>query len=384
MTVVRSTVADVDLDAIVANMRAVARHGERVIAVVKADAYGHGAEVVAAALADAGAEMLAVFAIDEAIELRRSGIASPVLVLGGLTDPSEADAAVLFDLTVTVWDEERARILSSAASAAGATARVHVKVDTGLTRLGAPLDDALRRFRAIRAMPALAVDGFFTHFATADEPGDTFTAEQMRRFADVVSALPDRPRLVHAAASAGAALLDARGPANAVRCGLALYGLQPAAHLTTLRLRPALRWTSRVHRVARVPAGTGVSYGHEFRAARESVIATVPVGYGDGLPRIAEARARPLVRGRPVRIAGRIAMDLAMLDVTDVPEVREGDEVVVIGEQDGAHVTAEDLAAACGTINYEVVTNIRRRVARRYRQGGKLVAIRTLSGVERE
>jgi alanine racemase len=382
MTPLRSTVADIDLDAIAGNLQAVARHGERVIAVVKADAYGHGAEVVSRAAVEGGADTLAVFTVDEALALRAAGIAAPVLVLGGITDATEAEAAVARDLVVTVWDETPARLLSSAAAATRRTARVHVKVDTGLTRLGAPLDEASGRYARIRAMPGLEIDGIFTHFATADDLGDTFAAEQLRRFADVVSALPERPRLVHAAASAGAALLDTSATCNAVRCGLALYGLYAAPHLTEVRLRPALRWTSRVHRIARVRAGTGISYGHEYRLARDGVIATVPVGYGDGLPRVAGKAARLLVRGCPTAIAGRVAMDLVMLDVTDIAGVREGDEVVVIGEQEGAHVAAEDLAAACGTINYEVVTAIRRRVARRYWRDGRIVAQRTLSGVE--
>jgi alanine racemase len=231
-------------------------------------------------------------------------------------------------------------------------------------------------------MAGIDVDGLFTHFATADDIGDTFAAEQLRRFAEVIGALPERPRLVHAAASAGAALLDTTPTCNAVRCGLALYGLHAAPHLLAIRLRPALRWASRVHRLARAAAGTGVSYGHEYRLARDGLIATVPVGYGDGLPRAAAKRACLLVRGRATAIAGRVAMDLVMLDVTDVPGVREGDEVVLIGEQDGARVTADELAAAYDTISYEVVTGIRRRVARRYWRGGKLVALRTLAGVE--
>ena len=382
MTALRSTVADVDLDAIAANVAAVARHGERVIAVVKADAYGHGSEVVSRAAVDAGADMLAVFTVDEALVLRRAGIDAPILVLGGVTDPAEAAAAVESSLAVTVWDEPRARMLAAAATAARTTAHVHVKVDTGLTRLGAPLDEAADRYTVIRGLAGIEIDGFFTHFATADDPGDTFAAEQLRRFTAVVSALPERPRLVHAAASAAAALLDTSATCNAVRCGLALYGLYAAPHLMGVRLRPALRWTSRVHRVARVPAGTGVSYGHEYRMPRDGTIATVPVGYGDGLPRLAGRAARLLVRGCRVAIAGRVAMDLVMLDVTDVPGVREGDEVVVVGAQGAERVTAEDLAAACDTINYEVVTSIRRRVPRRYLRAGRPVAIRTLTGVE--
>lgn len=380
MTVLRSTVADVDLDAIVANLGAVARGGDRVIAVVKADAYGHGAEAVSITLVEASAAMLAVFTVDEAIVLRAAGIRAPILVLGGITGASEADAVVSHDLAAVVWDQDRAGLLARAAGAAGRTAHVHVKVDTGLTRLGAPLDEALARVSAVRELAHLAVDGIFTHFANADEAGDTFSAEQLRRFAEVVAALPERPAFVHASASAGVAALGPLSPCNAVRPGLALYGLHAAPHLAaSMPLRPALRWSSRVHRLARAKAGTGVSYGHEYRLPRDGIVATVPVGYGDGLMRAAGRAARLLVRGCATGIAGRVAMDLVMLDVTEVPGVREGDEVVIIGTQGGASVSAEDLAAACGTINYEVVTNVRARVPRRYLRGGRLVATRTLA-----
>ncbi len=376
MTALRSTVADVDLDAIAHNVHAIAPNGEQVIAVVKADAYGHGYEAVGRTLVEEGAAMLAVFTVDEGALLRHSGIDAPILVLAGITEPGETEIVVRLGLTVTVWDLERARLLSSAA---GSTARVHVKVDTGLMRLGAPLDAAVDRIKRIRALPNLAVDGIFTHFATADEEHDSFAVEQVRRFESVLSALDERPAFVHAAASAGAVAVDTRHICNAVRPGLALYGLHAAPHLATIDLRPALAWRSRVHRVARASAGAGVSYGHEYRLPRDGRIATVPVGYGDGLPRAAGRRARVLVRGRALPIAGRVAMDLIMIDVTDVPEIREGDEVVLIGEQDGARRSAEDLADACGTINYEVVTNIRPRVARRYHRGGRVVATRTLA-----
>lgn len=379
MTPVRSTVVDVDLDAIAANLRAARGDAAHAIAVVKADAYGHGAEAVSEALVEAGADMLAVFTVEEGLVLRRAGIRAPILVFVGVTDPSEVAPAVEADLALGVWDVERARAIGSAAGARHKSARVHVKVDTGLTRLGAPLEEAADRYRAIRAVPNLEIEGFYTHYATADSPGDTFTVEQVRRFAAAVASLPERPTYVHASASAGVALVGVADPCNTVRPGLALYGLHAAPHLErAITLRPALRWSSRVQRLARVPKGTGVGYGHDYRTARDgSLIATVPVGYGDGLPRSAR-QADVLIRGTRARIANRVAMDLFMLDVTDVPDAREGDEVVLIGSQQGEALTAEDLAASCGTINYEVVTNIRPRVPRRYFRGGRHVATRTL------
>lgn len=380
MTALRSTVIDVDLDAIahnVARLRAKAS-GKALIAVVKADAYGHGAEVTTRALADAGAEMLAVYTADEAVTLRRSGATSRVLVLGGVSDASEARAAVDHGLDVVVWDEPRASTLAAAARTAGTRARVHVKVDTGLTRLGALPDEAPARYRRIRAMDGLEVEGAMTHFANADVEGDTFTAEQVRRFRAFLDAIGERPRLVHAAASAGVAI-GADAACNAVRPGLAVYGLHAAPFLEpTLDLRPALRWTSRIHRVATVPAGTGVGYEHHYRTTREARIATVPVGYGDGLQRAAR-EAEVLVRGRRARIAKRVAMDMFMVEVTDIDGVAEGDEVVLIGSQGDDRLDAEDLARSCGTINYEIVTALRRRVARRYWRSGRVVATRTLA-----
>lgn len=380
MTAIRSTVVDVDLDAIAHNVGALSPAGEQVIAVVKADAYGHGAEMVSEAALDAGAVMVAVFTVEEAVVLRRAGIGGRILVLGGLSDPAEADAAVAHSLTMTVWDEPRARLLASAARSAGTRLAAHMKVDTGLIRQGVLPDEAVDRWNAIGSIPGIALEGIFTHFATADDAGDTFAAAQLKRFGAVVASLPLPPPLVHASASAGIAALGATPLCNAVRPGISLYGLHAAPHLArSLRLRPALRWSSRIHRIAAVPSGTGVGYGHDYRTHRPARIATVPVGYGDGLPRAAR-RADVLVRGHRLRIADRVAMDLFMVDVTDVPDAREGDEVVLIGSQDGETVAAEDLAASCGTINYEVVTNIRARVPRRYLRGGEVVATRTMSG----
>ena len=378
---IRSTVADIDLDAIASNVEAIhARSKADVIAVVKADGYGHGAQAVAEACFEAGAVMVAVAEVEEGLALREGGVNGPILVFLGATDTSEVAHAVAQDLFLVVWDVERARAISEAATVLRRTARVHFKVDTGLTRLGAPMKEAAARYRAIAALPHIEIDGVFTHFATADDPEPSNDRAQLERFREVLSMLPDRPRLVHAAASAGVAAFGPMDGMNAVRTGLSVYGLHAAPHLANaMALRPALSWRSRVLRIASVPAGTGVSYGHEYRLPRDGRIATVPVGYGDGLPRVAGKRGAVLLRGRRVGFAGRICMDLVMLDVTDIPDAREGDEVVLIGAQAGAKQTAEELAAACDTINYEIVTGLRRRVPRRYFRGGQIIATRTLA-----
>jgi alanine racemase len=378
---IRSTVADIDLDAIASNVEVIrARTKADVIAVVKADGYGHGAQAVAETCFEAGAVMVAVAEVEEGLALREGGVNGPILVFLGATDSSEVAHAVAQDLLMVVWDVERARAISEAASVLRRTARVHFKVDTGLTRLGAPMKEAAARYRAIASLPHIEIDGIFTHFATADEPDTSNDRAQFARFREVLSTIADRPRLVHAAASAGVAAFGPLDGMNAVRTGLSIYGLHAAPHLASaLPLRPALSWRSRIHRMASVPESTGVSYGHEYHLPRDGRIATVPVGYGDGLPRIAAKRGVVLLRGRRVGFAGRICMDLVMLDVTDIPDSREGDEVVLIGAQAGAKQTAEDLAEACGTINYEIVTGIRRRVPRRYFRGGQVVGTRTLA-----
>lgn len=380
MSALRSSIVDVDLDAVAHNVAAICAKapGRQLIAVVKADAYGHGAEVTSRALLESGADMLAAYTADEAVALRRSGIRARILVLGGVSDSGEAAAAVEHDLDVVVWDEGRAAALAAAARSAKRRSRVHFKVDTGLTRLGALPADAPERYRRIRSIDGLEVDGAMTHYANADVEGDTFTAEQVRRFRDFLGAIGEPPRLVHAAASAGIAV-GADASFTAVRPGLALYGLHPEPFLEpALDLRPALGWTSRIHRLATVPAGTGVGYTHPYRTEREARIATVPVGYGDGLQRSAR-EAEVLIRGSRARIAKRVAMDMFMVDVTHIPAAAEGDEVVLIGAQGSDRLTAEDLARSCGTINYEIVTALRRRLTRRYRRGGRIVATRTLA-----
>ena len=376
---VRSSVADIDLDAVEANVRAIrARSGVGLFAVVKADAYGHGAEAVAEAAIEAGADGLAIATVEEGLILRRAGRREPILVLLGASDPAELDAAVRERLGLTVWDVASARAIAAAARAERTTAAVHFKVDTGLTRLGAPLAEAPDRYRAIRVLEGIAVEGIFTHLARADEADLASANGQLDRFDEVLAAI-DAPRWVHTGATASVESLPTRRGVTAVRVGLGLYGLHAAGGAAGPQLRPALVWRSRILRVADVPRGTGVGYGHEYRLPRDGRIATIPAGYGDGIPRAAAGRGRVLVAGRPLPLAGRVSMDHVTVDVTDSGPVHEGDEAVIVGTQGGAALTADDLAAACGTINYEIVTGIRARVPRRYLRGGRVVALKTLA-----
>ena len=232
---IRSTVADIDLDAIVSNVEAIrARAKADVIAVVKADAYGHGAEAVAETCFEAGAVMVAVAAVEEGLALREGGVNGPILVLLGPTDSSEVAHAVAQDLFLVVWDVERARAISEAATVLRRTVRVHFKVDTGLTRLGAPVKEAAARYRAIASLPHIEIDGIFTHFATADEPDTSNDRAQFEKFRGVLSSLPDRPRLVHAAASAGVAAFGPLEGMNAVRTGLAVASVVDYQHAVSV------------------------------------------------------------------------------------------------------------------------------------------------------
>ncbi len=356
-----------------------ARAKAEIIAVVKDDAYGHGVEAVSETLAALDVAMLAVFTVEEALAVRASGTRTPVLAFVGAEERADAEAAVAAECALVVWDLANARLIDDVAARAGRRAAVHFKVDTGLTRLGAPFEEAAARYRAIRELRHLSVEGLFTHLATADELDNRNDRQQLARFAEVLGAIGEPPRWVHAAATAGVAAFGPIPGCTAVRPGLALYGLHAAAHQEdTLALRPALEWRSRVRRVAAVKAGTGVSYGLEYHLPRDGRVATVPVGYGDGLARSLGKRGHVLLKERALGFAGRVAMDLVMLDVSELPDVREGDEVVIIGRQGGAEQTAADLADAASTISHDVVTGIRRRVPRRYHRGGRVVAQRTM------
>jgi len=289
-------------------------------------------------------------------------------VLGG-TFPGQEAAVVEHDMATAVWAVEAARALAAAARAAGRTVGVHLKVNTGMTRLGVEPADAPVFAGALRELAGLELAGVFSHLATADAV-DTATARaQIARFADVVRALADigvRPRLVHLANSA-AVLAAPPAHFSMVRPGIMLYGCAPAAHLAErAQLRPTLRLRTAVAQVRRVPTGTPVGYGGTFVTGRPSAIATVPLGYADGYHRLNSNRAQMAVRGTRVPVAGRVCMDHTMLDVTDAGAVAAGDAVTAIGAEGGAAVTADEVAGWCETIPYEVLTSIGRRVPRVY------------------
>lgn len=364
----RPTVAEVDLGALVHNfetMRALVSPS-RVIAVVKADAYGHGVGSVAAALESAGADAFAVAIVEEGLELRSASVRRPILVLGGVA-PAAAGEAVRAGLTPVVFDAGQVAPLAHACG--GSPLYVHIKIDTGMSRLGIDPHEIDALVHELERHPTVRVAGVLTHLGCADAPDPEPTKRQLALFRDVLSALRRagvEPGLRHAAASAGAIRFPS-ARLDMVRLGISLYGHLPSPTLPAPRLpglQPVLRVRTMVQQVREVPAGTAVGYGATFVARRPSRIATLPMGYADGLSRLLSNRGEVLVHGQRAPIAGNVCMDMAMVDVTDIPGVTAGDEVVVLGEQGGQTITADDVARRSDTISYEVLTSLSRRVPR--------------------
>jgi alanine racemase len=366
----RPTWLDVDLDAIAHNVRAIRTligPGVALMAVLKADGYGHGAVKVARTVLNNGADWCGVASLSEATALRSMGIEAPILILG-FTPAWHAREALLRDVALTAYDLDVARAYSRAAQELKRTARLHVKVDTGMSRLGVLPAEAPDFIRTVAALPAVCVEGVFTHFSSADSNED-YTRLQLARFRGVLSALGDLPtlRYIHAANSA-AALVYPEARFNMVRIGLAMYGLNPFHPLplrpSGLTLRPAMTWRTTIAQVKTLPAGTPVSYGGRFICPRETTIAVIPVGYADGFRRAPQTFGEVLVRGQRAPIIGAVCMDQTILDVSHIPGVRIGDEVVIIGRQGDAQITVEEAAARLGTISYEVISAILPRVPR--------------------
>jgi len=333
------------------------------MAVVKANGYGHGAVPAARAALQGGATWLGVSSIPEGIELRRAGVTEPILNLG-YTPPAALSAAVAEKLSLTVYDRAGLSLLTTAATEIG----VHVKVDSGMHRLGAAPDEAVKLATEVHADPRLRLEGFWTHFADADHDL-AFTREQLRIFLDARAALVRggvTGFLSHAANSAATLRLP-ESRLDLVRAGLILYGVRPVASWTDLpSLRPALTWQTVVTNVASLASGDTVGYGRRFTATHPGRVATIAAGYADGLHWRAAEKGGAIVRGMRVPYAGSVSMDQASLDVATVPNIQVGDVVTLIGRDGSAVLTADDLADASGTISYEVLCAISYRVPRRY------------------
>jgi len=360
---------EVDLDNFTHNwaqMRKLTGPSVRILQVVKADAYGHGAIRTARSAIHNGATYLGVACLSEAQALRAAGIDTPILILG-YTPAWQARELILARCAATVFTADVARALSRAAGELAAGVTVHVKVDTGMGRLGLLPDEVLPFVSELACLPGLRVEGLFTHFSVADATDKAYTLAQLAAFREVVAGLDAaglRPPLLHAANSA-ATLELAETHLDMVRVGIAMNGLAPSAETPLpAEFRPDLTFKTQVAKVKELPAGSYVSYGNTYRTAGTQRIAVIPVGYADGFRRAPAHWGCVLVRGRRAPIVGRVCMDQTMIDVTRIPQVRQGDEVVLIGRQGHEELTVDEVASRLGTINYEVVSEILARVPR--------------------
>ena len=396
------TWAEVDLDSIAHNVRKIKEKttGEtRIMGVVKADAYGHGAAEIIPTLIENGVTWLAVAMLDEAVELRRCGITLPILILNH-TDPCRTDEILRYDLAQTVFSLEMASALSQSAVEAGKEARIHIKIDTGMGRLGfAPDDGAMEAIQAIQAMPGIQIEGIFTHFATADGEDPAYTFLQFERFMAFCHSLERRRikiPLRHVCNSA-ATLRFPEMHLDMVRVGILLYGMSPSSFCNAIRngFKPAMTFKTRIVHLKVMDPGQSVSYGRTFTAQRKSLIATFPVGYADGYSRTLSNKGVVLIRGKRYPVAGTVCMDSCMADVTGSvvndnmtvftndekgfleecvsPPVQIGDEAVLFGRQGEAFLDIDEIAVLRNTINYEVTCNIGRRVPRVYFKNGNPV-----------
>lgn len=334
----------------------------QVLGVVKSDAYGHGMIPVARELINGGVGFLAVSKYWEAEELRAAGIALPILVLSGL-QPSEMAAAIHSEVRPAVFRLDHVRHLSRAAAQLNIPARVHLKVDTGMGRLGVPLDEVPSFLNALSLLPGIELEGILSHLAAADESDKTHSEEQIGRFNAILKLLADRGHFVrysHIANSAG--ILDfPHAHFQLVRPGIMLYGSPPSAEIHhPADLRPVMSFKSRILQLKDVSAGQPIGYGRTFVTQEPTRIATIPVGYDDGYPRLLSNRGQVLVNGKRAPIVGRVSMNLITVDVSHVLEAKEDDEVVLLGRQGGECITAEEIAELCGSISYEIYCSVGR------------------------
>ncbi|MBI2360747.1 MAG: alanine racemase [Deltaproteobacteria bacterium] len=373
----RPTVCTIDLAALCWNFRQVRERigpGVKVLSVVKANAYGHGAVSVARALADAGSESFGVATLEEGIELRAGGVDAPILVLAGAY-PEQLDEFIEHRLTPAICETETLRRLELEARRRGVTLSFHLKVDTGMGRIGLRAADVDSWLPELGPLKALRLEGIFSHFSHAESAEGNYTQGQLQAFRRVLKRLRSAgydPPLVHVANSAAVIALPS-AHFTMVRPGLMLYGAYPSPDMASqVTLKPVLTWKTRVLQLKKVPKGSSISYGRTFVTRRESLIATLPVGYADGYHRLLSNRGEVLIRGRRAPIVGRVCMDLTMADVTGASGVAQGDEVVLLGAQGQASISADEMARWAETISYEIFTSIGPRVPRRhYRSEGE-------------
>lgn len=371
-----NTYVEIDLDAITANFNAIlSKAGTQVMAIVKADAYGHGAIQIARLLADK-CSFFGVSSIAEALELRRAGLTKPILILG-YTPVETYRMVIRNNIRPAIFRLEDAQALSKEAQKQGVTVPFHFAVDTGMSRLGfQATDESANICATIAKLPGLYAEGLFSHFATADCADLTRARAQADLFANFDRMLRERDvniQLRHLDNSAG--LMNFSNHYEMVRSGIVTYGMYPSDEISPdlLTLQPALQWRSRVTHIKVLEPGREISYGGTYVTTRCTKVATIPVGYADGYRRSLSGKFYVLIRGRRAPILGRVCMDQMMVDITDIPDVKIDDPVVLVGSDGNEVITMEQIAAAADSFNYEFVCGISRRVARRYRQSGRIV-----------
>ncbi len=368
----RPTIAEIDLNALAFNFRQLRKRvpkGVKILAVVKADAYGHGAIPISLKLEKLGVEYLGVALVEEGVELRKGGVKTPVLVLGGIYG-GDVENIFRFNLTPVVFHKEALESISRGAQGGRRKIRVHLKVDTGMGRLGVPLALWSGFLREIAHYPSVEVEGILSHFSMMDE--EDYTKHQWDQFLLALRCAEEvgiRCKYIHMASSAMLAT-SSHYFGNLVRPGIMLYGAYPSPLLKDLiHLKPVMTLRTHIHFLKSVPPGFKISYGGTFVTRRESLIATLPIGYGDGYSRSLSNRGEVLVRGKRAPVVGKVCMDFIMVDVTDIPKVSLGDEVILMGSQGKEIITAEEIADKINSISYEVLCSVGKRVPRIYKEG---------------
>ena len=371
------TWAEIDVDALKFNIGNIKKlvGDKKVMAVVKADAYGHGYKECSRILLENGADSLGVATVSEAKQLRHEGFTVPILILGA-TFPEEAQDIINFDIIPTVFDYEYAKHLSDVAKSIGKNVKIHIKIDTGMSRIGLSAEtEAVAEIIKISKLPCVEIDGIFSHFACADEEDREYTKLQLKRFNKVLSELENngiKIPCVHISNSAGL-MMYPEAQFDMVRAGIVLYGYHPSKEVETekLSLKPVMTFKTRITQIKEVEAGVGVSYGKTYITDKKTKIATIPVGYADGYLRGLSHKAKVEVGGELFDVIGRICMDQCMIDVTNANNINVGDEVILFGS---GKITAEDIARSLNTISYEVLCQVSKRIPRIYKEKGREIA----------
>ncbi len=380
--IMRSVWAEIDLDAVKFNIENIKKISDNreVVAVVKADAYGHGAVDIIPTLLENGASRLAVAMISEALELRRNNIKASIMILG-YTPLEYGKELIENDIEQTVYDLDYAKGLSEIAESLGKKAKIHIAIDTGMGRIGfLPGDETVSTIEKIVKLKGIDTVGMFTHFATADEADKAYTYEQFSKINSVIDGLKERNiEIPFKHVSNSGAIMDMPETfLEGVRAGIILYGYYPSDEVnkSKLPLKRVLTLKTKVSHVKELDKDMYISYGRTFKTSRKSVIATIPVGYADGYSRLLSGKAKVIINGKAAPVVGRICMDQCMVDVTDVGEVKVGDEVILLGEENGIKYDADDMAEDMGTINYEIICMLKQRIPRVYIKNGEIVKVR--------